>query len=159
MTIGQFPPRLSAQTSAARGPVEAILVPGLAHRHRIRCVRCPETFGIAPDVTITAKTVGAVSYEWLGDPIPQEPGPTILRQTRHSRRAKELDMKRMAFLLASLVLAVSAGQAAADPGHQKPRITVMRWQDPPVTANEPGCEELGTCTEEILILRAHDPDW
>ena len=36
-------------------------------------------------------------------------------------------MKRMAFLLGGLVLAVSAGQATADPGHQKPRITVMRW--------------------------------
>jgi hypothetical protein len=34
----------------------------------------------------------------------------------------------------------------------------MRWQDPPVTANEPGCEEKGTCSEEILIIRAHDPD-
>ncbi len=67
-------------------------------------------------------------------------------------------MKRMAFLLASLILTVSAGGATADPGHQKPRITVMRWQDPPVTANDAGCEEQGTCAEEILILRAHDPD-
>jgi hypothetical protein len=34
----------------------------------------------------------------------------------------------------------------------------MRWQNPPVTANDPGCEKQGTCTEEILILKAHDPD-
>lgn len=67
-------------------------------------------------------------------------------------------MKRMVMLLASLVLAVSAGQAMADPGHRRPRITVMRWQDPPVTASEAGCEEQGTCTEEMLIVRAHDPD-
>jgi len=37
-------------------------------------------------------------------------------------------------------------------------ISVMRWQDPPVTANEADCEKQGTCTEEILIVRAHDPD-
>jgi hypothetical protein len=64
----------------------------------------------------------------------------------------------MMLLLIGVLLVVTAGEVAADPGHTKPRITIMRWQDPPVTANETGCEEQGTCTEEILIVRAHDPD-
>jgi hypothetical protein len=33
----------------------------------------------------------------------------------------------------------------------------MRWHDPPVTAAAPGCGDLD-CHEEILVLKAHDPD-
>ena len=47
---------------------------------------------------------------------------------------------------------------AADPGHARPKITVMRWEDPPVTTSSGECDEQGTCDEEILILKAHDPD-
>jgi len=69
-------------------------------------------------------------------------------------------MKRLALVVMGLLLLVvfSGFESAADPGHEKPRITVMRWKDEPVTANEPGCEKKGTCAEEILIIRAHDPD-
>lgn len=47
-------------------------------------------------------------------------------------------------------------QASADPGHKKPRITVMRWEDPPVTTTEEDCET--DCHEESLIVEAHDRD-
>lgn len=67
-------------------------------------------------------------------------------------------MKRTALALVGLLIAATGPYAAADPGHGRPKITVMRWQSPPVTANDPGCEEQGTCSEEILIIRAHDPD-
>lgn len=67
-------------------------------------------------------------------------------------------MRRTALAVTSILLVATGLPAAADPGHERPRITVMRWQDPPVTANEPGCEEQGTCSEEILIVKAHDPD-
>ena len=39
-------------------------------------------------------------------------------------------------LLASLALLVGSTAtvpAVADPGHERPRITVMRWKEPPVT--------------------------
>lgn len=64
-------------------------------------------------------------------------------------------MKRYGAVLGAVVLAavcVPAG-VSADPGHERPRITVMRWQDPPVTA----CTE-DACDEEVLIVKAHDPD-
>lgn len=67
-------------------------------------------------------------------------------------------MRRTSLLLAIVMLALGIGPAQADPGHEKPRITVMRWKDAPVTASEPGCEKTGTCVEEILIIKAHDPD-
>lgn len=67
-------------------------------------------------------------------------------------------MQRSAIALATILLVVSPVETLADPGHPNPRITVMRWKEPPVTAVEPGCEEQGTCTEEILIIKAHDPD-
>ena len=67
-------------------------------------------------------------------------------------------MRPTGLLLAIVTLALSIGPAQADPGHEKPKITVMRWEDAPVTANEPGCEKAGTCVEEILIIKAHDPD-
>jgi hypothetical protein len=67
-------------------------------------------------------------------------------------------MKRLALLVAGLLVLLSPIESAADPGHERPRITVMRWPDEPVVANEPGCGKKGTCTEEILIIRAHDPD-
>lgn len=67
-------------------------------------------------------------------------------------------MKRLAWVIAAMLVLATSVEAAADPGHERPLITVMRWEDEPVTANEPGCEENGTCSEEILIIRAHDPD-
>lgn len=67
-------------------------------------------------------------------------------------------MSRIAIVLASVVLATATGLAAADRGHAKPRISVMRWKDTPVVAAEPGSEKEGTCEEEILVIRAHDPD-
>ena len=48
--------------------------------------------------------------------------------------------------------------ASADSGHARPRITVMRWQDPPVTAGSGECNEPESCDEETLIVKAHDPD-
>lgn len=63
-------------------------------------------------------------------------------------------------LTSALLLAcfVPSGPVAADPGHERPRITVMRWQDPPVTVSSGECNEKGICDEEILIIKAHDPD-
>lgn len=64
-------------------------------------------------------------------------------------------MRRASMVLFVLAIALApVPLAAADPGHERPRITVMRWQDPPVTA----CTGEGTCDEEVLILKAHDPD-
>ena len=48
--------------------------------------------------------------------------------------------------------------ATADPGHERPKITVMRWKDPPVTASSGECSEENPCGEEVLIVKAHDPD-
>lgn len=58
-------------------------------------------------------------------------------------------------VLSSLVL---PGPASADPGHERPRITVMRWEDPPVTTSSGECDDQGSCDEETLIIKAHDPD-
>ena len=58
-------------------------------------------------------------------------------------------------VLSSLLL---PGSVNADAGHERPRITVMRWEDPPVTTSSGECEADGSCDEEILILKAHDPD-
>lgn len=58
-------------------------------------------------------------------------------------------------LLSSMLFPASA---TADAGHERPRITVMRWEDPPVTVSSGECDEQGTCDEEILIVKAHDPD-
>lgn len=66
---------------------------------------------------------------------------------------------RSAFV-APLVLATALSPmppAGADPGHARPRITVMRWQDEPVTTSSGECDE-ETCEEEVLIVKAHDPD-
>ena len=68
-------------------------------------------------------------------------------------------MRRL--VMVSILLAgVLAGpsEVAADPGHARPRITVMRWQDPPVTAGSGECDDEGVCDQEVLILKAHDPD-
>lgn len=70
-------------------------------------------------------------------------------------------MKRILMIPLLLVVAVAGlpvSGAIADPGHRRPRITVMRWQDPPVTASSGDCAKPGACEEEILILKAHDPD-
>lgn len=50
-----------------------------------------------------------------------------------------------------------AAQVNAHEGHARPRITVMRWKEAPVTVSEP-CEDPAVCEEEVLVLRAHDPD-
>lgn len=64
------------------------------------------------------------------------------------------------FVLTALLAVVlgSVPAAVADPGHERPRITVMRWEDPPVTTSSGECDEQGTCDEETLIIKAHDPD-
>jgi hypothetical protein len=69
-------------------------------------------------------------------------------------------MKRVVLASFALLIGSIAANfpAAADPGHARPRITLMRWEDPPVTASTQECGETGTCTEEVLILKAHDPD-
>lgn len=69
-------------------------------------------------------------------------------------------MRWFAATLALIVggsVAPTAPLALADPGHERPRVTVMRWQDPPVTVSSGECGEQG-CDEEILIVKAHDPD-
>ena len=58
-------------------------------------------------------------------------------------------MKRLALVLSIVPLVAAIGPARSDPGHERPRITVMRWQDPPVTATEVGCEKKGTCSEDL----------
>lgn len=62
----------------------------------------------------------------------------------------------MVLLLGSVMSAVSP--ATADRGHRRPRITVMRWKEPPVTTSSGECDEQGLCDEEVLIVKAHDPD-
>src|ERR671915_1120196 len=68
-------------------------------------------------------------------------------------------MKRGALLLALIACAVTApSSVVADPGHRRPRITVMKWKEPPVTTTSGECDEQGVCDEEILIVKAHHPD-
>lgn len=59
------------------------------------------------------------------------------------------------FVLATAL--ASLPEVAADPGHERPRITVMRWKDAPVTTSTE-CEGEASCEEEVLIVKAHDPD-
>lgn len=65
-------------------------------------------------------------------------------------------------LVASLILVMGSTAtsplATAHPGHERPKITVMRWKEPPVTTSSGECDENGVCDEEILIIKAHDPD-
>jgi hypothetical protein len=69
-------------------------------------------------------------------------------------------MRRFGTVMGILTLAFvgSPATVVADPGHARPRITVMRWQDPPVTVSSGECDDQGACDEEVLILKAHDPD-
>lgn len=69
-------------------------------------------------------------------------------------------MKRILIipLLLGLSLIGVTTPVGAEPGHSRPQITVMRWEDPPVTASDSQCSEEGTCEEETLIVKAHDPD-
>ena len=69
-------------------------------------------------------------------------------------------MRRFGAIVGVIPLALLAAptEVVADPGHARPRITVMRWQDPPVTVSSGECDDQGSCDEEILILKAHDPD-
>ncbi len=65
-------------------------------------------------------------------------------------------MRKRLAVVAAVVGALIPQPVDADPGHERPRITVLRWQDEPVTAQDPDCQD--TCEEEILIVKAHDPD-
>lgn len=67
-------------------------------------------------------------------------------------------MKRLAISCIALAVMGTATPVGADPGHERPRITVMRWEDPPVTTSSGECTPDGICDEEILIVKAHDPD-
>ena len=64
-------------------------------------------------------------------------------------------MKRATVLL-MLPIVFTSTSVAADPGHERPRITRIRWEDPPVTAGDGDCQK--DCHEEVLIVKAHDPD-
>jgi len=69
-------------------------------------------------------------------------------------------MRRAATLLMvfGLSFATTPGSSVAHPGHRRPKITVMKWMEPPVTTSSGECDEQGICDEEILIVKAHDPD-
>lgn len=68
-------------------------------------------------------------------------------------------MRRVLVLLPLLLVLAPVEGVSADPGHERPRITVMRWKDAPVTTASGECtDEEGACEEEILVLKAHDPD-
>lgn len=68
-------------------------------------------------------------------------------------------MKR-ALTLSVVILSslLTPGSVEADQGHERPKITVMRWKEPPVTASSGECDDPSTCEEEVLIVKAHDPD-
>ena len=68
-------------------------------------------------------------------------------------------MRRIVAVVGAGALAVMGApvEVSADPGHARPRITVMRWQDPPVTVAPDECDDEGGC-EEVLVVKAHDPD-
>lgn len=55
-------------------------------------------------------------------------------------------------------LFVLPAPVGARPGHERPRITVMKWEEPPVTTSTGECDEQGRCDEETIIIKAHDPD-
>jgi hypothetical protein len=57
----------------------------------------------------------------------------------------------------ALSLLVVPAEVIADPGHRRPKVTVMRWKEPPVTTSTGECDEQGVCDEEILIVKADDP--
>jgi hypothetical protein len=40
-------------------------------------------------------------------------------------------MKRLAWVIAAMLVLATSVDSAADPGHERPRITVMRWKDEP----------------------------
>ena len=67
---------------------------------------------------------------------------------------------RRVVVVVTLLMSLLAPPAAVNAGgdHERPKITVMRWENPPVTTSSGECDEEGNCDEEILILKAHDPD-
>ena len=67
-------------------------------------------------------------------------------------------MKRVLVTLVALVVALQGAPVGADPGHRRPKITVMKRKEPPVATSSGECDEQGICDEEILIIQAHDPD-
>lgn len=66
-------------------------------------------------------------------------------------------MKRLAFAIAGLPRP-SGHRVGGDLGHERPRINVMRWKGRTGDRDRAGLREERTCAEEILIIRAHDPD-
>jgi hypothetical protein len=67
-------------------------------------------------------------------------------------------LKRIGLLLLVIPGLIGIESVSAAPGHERPRVTVMRWKDPPVATSTGECDEQGVCDEEILIVKAHDPD-
>ncbi len=68
-------------------------------------------------------------------------------------------MRRAVLFFTLLIgLAVVPAEVVADPGHRRPKITVMRWKEPPVTTSSGECNEQGGCDEEVLVVKAHDPN-
>jgi hypothetical protein len=57
-------------------------------------------------------------------------------------------------LLTVCAVVIGLTPASADSRHSRPRITIMRWKQPPVTSSNSNCEE--GCKEEILIVKAQD---
>lgn len=60
-------------------------------------------------------------------------------------------------MLATVATLVAVAEVAADPGHERPRITTLRWKDPPVRVGPEVCIP-EDCEFETLIVKAHDPD-
>lgn len=67
-------------------------------------------------------------------------------------------MNRVVVSLIVVAVILQGAPVGADAGHRKPRITVMKWKEPPVTTSSGECDEQGVCDEAILIIKAHDPD-
>jgi hypothetical protein len=68
-------------------------------------------------------------------------------------------MRRVVAVIVVLVVgSFPVAPSGADSGHRRPKITVLRFEDPPVTTSSGECDEQGVCEEEILIIKAHDPD-
>ena len=68
-------------------------------------------------------------------------------------------MRRALALVVTLTFPlISPGAVHADRGHERPKITVMKWKEPPVTTSSGECSDEGVCDEEVLIVKAHDPD-
>jgi hypothetical protein len=67
-------------------------------------------------------------------------------------------LKRVVVSVVALTLSLQSAPVGADAGHRRPKITVMKWKEPPVTTTSGECNDQGVCDEEILIVKAHDPN-